>query len=418
METTFLIQIDFFPQLYFSDADVKKLTEVMSPILLSSATAKRKSTMYPPFSTPTPTVKELLEKLDKMNQASSNSDTVSMKSEADYYIFAISAKTKEYMSLYRQYPYLNPRYLRSVYFMTLSCLDSAHKHLVMSLTQESLCFIRCFFSLLPRRLSSYLLCKELQISNCVPYVMRDVIYPELLLDEPPGAALSGSSSGAVPATGFGNGDHDSSGTRIPEGINKATKRIEKAIASSSSSSNLDSGALGDANISGTRIYLLIMIAVSSYYKQERTSPLYFLPPYIDPHLYRLIRVYLLSPQNLNVILFFYTRRCFNLKVLEEIILPGLTGYMMRFRRQITITNGYYNGHQVSSVAHYMLSGSTEYTVQDDSLPSIDTYEGVCYFDEYIKARTKASAPLASKPDDLYGPQSTNFSYITHSAFIA
>lgn len=426
----YFFNTDCFPQLYFSDADVKKLTEVMSPILLSSATAKRKSTMYPPFSTPTPTVKELLEKLDKMNQASSNSDTVSMKSEADYYIFAISAKTKEYMSLYRQYPYLNPRYLRSVYFMTLSCLDSAHKHLVMSLTQESLCFIRCFFSLLPRRLSSYLLCKELQISNCVPYVMRDVIYPELLLDEPPGAALSGSSSGAVPATGFGNGDHDSSGTRIPEGtgsterlfelrhaINKATKRIEKAIASSSSSSNLDSGALGDANISGTRIYLLIMIAVSSYYKQERTSPLYFLPPYIDPHLYRLIRVYLLSPQNLNVILFFYTRRCFNLKVLEEIILPGLTGYMMRFRRQITITNGYYNGHQVSSVAHYMLSGSTEYTVQDDSLPSIDTYEGVCYFDEYIKARTKASAPLASKPDDLYGPQSTNFSYITHSAFI-
>lgn len=147
-----------------------------------------------------------------------------MKSEADYYIFAISAKTKEYMSLYRQYPYLNPRYLRSVYFMTLGCLDSAHKHLVMSLTQESLCFIRCFFSLLPRRLSSYLLCKELQISNCVPYVMRDVIYPELLLDEPPGAALSGSSSGAVPATGFGHGDHDSSGTRIPEGTG-STERL-------------------------------------------------------------------------------------------------------------------------------------------------------------------------------------------------
>lgn len=263
-----------------------------------------------------------------------------MKSEADYYIFAISAKTKEYMSLYRQYPYLNPRYLRSVYFMTLGCLDSAHKHLVMSLTQESLCFIRCFFSLLPRRLSSYLLCKELQISNCVPYVMRDVIYPELLLDEPLEPLFQ-----AVRAVQYPPLDLDmATTTRVERGflrelaqlrdffelrhaINKATKRIEKAIASSSSSSssNLDSGALGDANISGTRIYLLIMIAVSSYYKQERTSPLYFLPPYIDPHLYRLIRVYLLSPQNLNVILFFYTRRCFNLKVLRRSFCRALPG---------------------------------------------------------------------------------------------
>lgn len=136
-------------------------------------------------------------KAGQNGQASSNLDTGSMKSAADYYIFAISAKTKEYMSLYRQYPYLNPRYLRSVYFMTLGCLDSAHKHLVTSLTQESLCFIRCFFSLLPRRLSSYLLCKELQLSNCLPYVMRDVIYPDLLLEDASGSAAPGNSNNAV-----------------------------------------------------------------------------------------------------------------------------------------------------------------------------------------------------------------------------
>lgn len=424
---------DCFSQLYFSDADVKKLTEVMSPILLSSAAAKRKSTFYPPFSTPTPTVKDLIEKLDKMSQASSNLDTGSMKSAADYYIFAISAKTKEYMSLYRQYPYLNPRYLRSVYFMTLGCLDSAHKHLVTSLTQESLCFIRCFFSLLPRRLSSYLLCKELQLSNCLPYVMRDVIYPDLLLEDASGSAAPGNSNNAVLFPSFGHNDHGSNGVKNAEvggskgklfelraTINESTKRVEKIIASSSSGTQCSEYALGDASINVSRIYLLIMIAVTSYYKQERTLPLYFLPPYIDPHLYRLIKAYLLSPQNLNVVLFFYTRRCFNLKVLEEIILPGLTGYMMHFRQQITITNGYYNGHQVSSVAHYMLSGSTEYTVQEaqeGSVPDGETCESFHYFDEYVKARGKEDVESVPSPGELCGPRSANFSYITHSAFI-
>ncbi|TNJ29927.1 hypothetical protein GMRT_15879 [Giardia muris] len=266
--------------------------------------------------------------------------------------FPSASKQREWVSIHRQYPYMNARYIRNTYFFTIP-KAFGKKETAWKFSRECLNYIRYLFSLLPRRFSTYLLCKELQVGDSYVYIMRD-LFPSLA-DE--------TASRDTP-------ESDTGKTALRARLEEAREKVKRTVGMiglyiNNQAHNPKAGYKPPEGIEMERIYLLMMITVSCYYKCERSSPQYFHPPYIDEDLYFLLRAYLASPQNINVTLFYYARRCFNLRTLEEIILPGLTGYHGYFRRSVQVPiEGVHDEHPLVPMTAHLLSDNFDYRVSD------------------------------------------------------